>query len=740
MNIKELHATFGGLERRTLRPGPGLTVIQAPNEGGKSTWCAFLRAMFYGIPTRERDKQGTIAEKNRYQPWSGAAMEGEMRLTWQGRDILLRRGPRGSAPFGLFQAVDAATGAPIPQLTGSGEDLTGVSRAVYERSAFIGQGRTAVDAAPDLEARIAALVSTGEEEVSYSQVERQLKAWQNRRKYRQTGLIPTLEEEERQLCALLAQQEAAGERMRRAADAAADLRREQGLLQREEAAYRLRADSRRRQVWEEAQAEQTAAERDFQRIRQALFQGGPTPERETVRDLQEELAAVRSLTQEGRHTDALRATCVEQARQAHHRLDQERFFTGMDPDEARYTARRDAAQAAPRQTRAVALPLALLILAAVCAVGGGVWSPWLFLPGVLLAGGGVLLLWRTLRENRSRLRRQRELLRRYGVDRGEEILRLAEDYAARWEEAAKADETMERTITRVDVIRRERDSRWINLLSTVRAFAPGAKDPVTVSAALSRALFLREKYQQAAQRLESARKLAQTLPPPEEPEEDGGFQPRYDLEETRARLSRTAAALTQAQREEAQAGGELAALGSPAETQARLEELRAQLQSRRAEYDALGLALDGLKEAYDALQARFSPALNRRAGALLAQLTGGKYDSVTVARDFSAQVRAEGEILPHAAAALSQGTVDQLYLAVRLAVCELALPAGDPVPLVLDDALANFDDHRARLALDCLLQLAGERQILLFTCHSREAHYLAGRPDVTICTLSDETN
>ena len=70
-----------------------------------------------------------------------------------------------------------------------------------------------------------------------------------------------------------------------------------------------------------------------------------------------------------------------------------------------------------------------------------------------------------------------------------------------------------------------------------------------------------------------------------------------------------------------------------------------------------------------------------------------------MARDFSAQVRAEGEILPRMASALSQGTVDQMYLAVRLAVCELALPADDPIPLVLDDALANFDDERARLAL-----------------------------------------
>lgn len=54
-------------------------------------------------------------------------------------------------------------------------------------------------------------------------------------------------------------------------------------------------------------------------------------------------------------------------------------------------------------------------------------------------------------------------------------------------------------------------------------------------------------------------------------------------------------------------------------------------------------------------------------------------------------------------------------------------PDDDPVPLVLDDALANFDDSRMGLALDYLTQLGRERQILLFTCHGRERAYLAGR-------------
>ena len=49
MKLLRLTATFGCLDHATLEFGPGLTLIEAPNGGGKSTWCAFLRTMLYGL-------------------------------------------------------------------------------------------------------------------------------------------------------------------------------------------------------------------------------------------------------------------------------------------------------------------------------------------------------------------------------------------------------------------------------------------------------------------------------------------------------------------------------------------------------------------------------------------------------------------------------------------------------------------------------------------------------------------
>ena len=60
--------------------------------------------------------------------------------------------------------------------------------------------------------------------------------------------------------------------------------------------------------------------------------------------------------------------------------------------------------------------------------------------------------------------------------------------------------------------------------------------------------------------------------------------------------------------------------------------------------------------------------------------------------------------------------MDLMYLAVRLAVCELALPSGEPCPLIIDDALVNLDNTRYEQAMSLLKKIALTRQVILFTC------------------------
>ena len=81
--------------------------------------------------------------------------------------------------------------------------------------------------------------------------------------------------------------------------------------------------------------------------------------------------------------------------------------------------------------------------------------------------------------------------------------------------------------------------------------------------------------------------------------------------------------------------GELNTLGDPAATQATLEDARPSLPPGGRNM-ILTLALEGLDEANRAMQARFAPALNQRAGEIMERLTGGRYDRVTLTREFEA--------------------------------------------------------------------------------------------------------
>lgn len=616
MIIKKMTATFGKLEHATLEFHGGLNVIALPNEGGKSTWCAFLRAMLYGIPTRGKGQRGELSEKNRYLPWSGSPMAGEIELTWEGRDITLRRYPKGSNPFGGFEAVDRTTGLDIADITADncGEMLVGVGREVYQRSAFVGQSNAKVDADPELEKRIAALVSSGEEEVSYSQVEKTLKAWLRRRKYNKSGLIPQLEEAARQ----------AGEQLEQI-----------GEFRRQMEANKVQEELLRNQLARLEQEQEIYIKREKW--------GAEEKVRQAYQTAQEDLEASR------------------QALAASH-------FSGREPSQIIAQAQSDLEQVKRLQRGLSGLwgllgvPVGFVL--GILGVKLAGYPPFQVLP--LLFGavlGWLLATVPILAVKRRRRAEAQAILDKYHVASPEDILPQATDYAA--------------------LVDNAKEAQW--------------------------------RYNTAAFHYEQ-------LPPEAKGEAPPPAAPPRSAAQTAAAITAGRSELSRLERDTAALTGRLSALESPEALTARREELAQALAGRQQEYDALVIALEALEEANEDLQARFSPALNHRAGELFSALTGGKYDALTLTRSFEAQVRETGELQPRQAPVLSQGTLDQLYLAVRLAVCELALPSQDPVPLVLDDALASFDDTRMALALDYLKGL--DRQILLFTCHSRERAYL----------------
>ena len=746
MKIKRMTATFGCLDRAALEPGEGFNLIHAPNEGGKSTWCAFLKAMLYGIDTRDRDRKGHLADKNRYQPWSGAPMEGELALEWQGRDITIRRGPKGNVPFGTFSAVYTGTEEKVPGLTAEtcGPALMGVGREVYERSAFIGAGGDlAVTAAPELEKRIAALVSSGEEDVSFSQVQGRLQEWRNRRKVnRSVGLIPRLEGELEQVRNALSALESVTADLARLEGERTALEGQVSELEGELELHRrlARRDLNRRYAQAGEDLEQ--AERQLAALEGETAKMGAIPDREQLRRAQGELQYLKVLDEEIKQGEAALKEADEAYVQAQIAAQDQRF-PGLTADEVAAQVQKDLAEhvsglAFVQNRLALSRVLPLAGLAAALAAAG--WS--LLRTGELLtplfgvgAAALAVLLCAGLLQGRKAKKRQDacdRLLARYEVPAPEELEKLLQDYRSRCQAADGAALQAKNLRGALNDRKARRENSWSDLLAFVHTFAPQAGGLFGCSAALSRALSLDHDLAVARERVEERRRRREDLAA------QGGqdmdtleflVPPARSREETEAELADARARLDRVTRELEQARGRQEAMGDPAALDAQKEELEGRLSRRQREYDALTAALEALQRANARLQERFSPELNRLAGAYLARLTGERYTSVTLNRELEGAAARAEDVLPRSVLALSRGTADQLYLAVRLAVCRLCLP-GKP-PIVLDDALAAFDDRRMALALDLLRELAGEQQMLLFTCHSREGDALANAAGVT---------
>lgn len=678
LRILQANATYGKLNQAQLSLQSGLNVICAPNEGGKSTWSRFLLTMFYGLNTRQR---GELADKNRFQPWSGSPMQGRLELA-VGEDVLTlsRRTQRADSPMGVFSCTYAGTGTPVRGLDAlrCGETLLGVPQSVYQRCAFIPSGSMAIDADADLERRINALISTGEEKISFSQAETRLKRQLHQRKYNRSGAIPLLESEIASLSSAQAEVQDLAER---------ETSLRQQLWQVQEEQVTLRAA-------QQQEAQQRIAEK--QRLLQSL------PDSAALQSINEQLGAVRSMGEQVQQArDA--AAAQEQTIQAQlQELSRNPLHPMTKPE---LEAQLQIQPPAPPQVAQLLISLAL----GLCG-GGFLWYEigqsqllWLCAACAVtaLAAGNFLRLLI------QRIRRQQ--VRRRELQRQEELRKLADSYLPMLEKLEEQRSLLQQRQQAVADSEQRLRATLADLLTVVQKWDTGVHTPTDVRRFVQQMTQRREELTEEIRQAQADALHAQT------PDADGSA----------ARL----------QQQIAQVQGQLAALGGAEDAPQRIARKQEQLHRLQGEYDSLALALDVLRSANTTLQNRFSPELGRRAAEIFADMTGSPWSHILLDREFRLSAEAGSDPTRRSVQLLSSGTADQLYLAVRLAICEMVLPAEQNAPLILDDALLTFDDERLHKTLDYLVRLGEQRQILLFSCQSREADYLASRSGVHILNL-----
>lgn len=751
MKIKKVTATFGNLKNDTLKLSDGLNIIHAPNESGKSTWCAFMRIMLYGINTADRDKTGYLSDKNRYRPWSGDAMSGTMEIEHEGAQITLERSALGSVPMKKFSAVYTGTGEAVPDINGmnAGERLTGVTESVFERTAFIRQAGVHIDQTNELEKRIASIVSSGDEQQSYSETDAKLRAWQRKLKYNRSGIIPQLETE-------LAEAEQQYEKIQSAADGISDMRQEAERLKALRAQLeddlktidRLEIRAEARTVWN-AKNKAEEKQKELNELKKVLTVNGRILTRDDTGALREacaSLPALEEMTEKARNAERAAAAASENAEKA---KAASKLFP-MSPAEASEKAARaselesSAAEARaklmPKKTGTVIFAVAAALL--VCAVLALVLlhDPLIAAAAALIAVAAAAFAVIKSHNRDDSGERLSKLLGETGFDDAASLKTACDEYASLCAAAEKAATDHAAASQSLDSASAALDTAKATALSKIKLIMPGISDASAAGAYISRIEELidrlaKTEFEAAAAKNTFDSLLARCGGVMPELDEEYISAPIRNREDTRAYLERTRTQLELQNEKYNLAAGRLKALGDPAIIGSRIKQLRESLGECNEKYEALALAISVLGESNTEISTRFSPLISAKAGEIMGRLTDGKYESLVFDRSFYAQAKETGRSVSHSALSLSTGANDQLYLALRLAMCETVLPKDEPCPVILDDALVNLDDRRTSAALNELLHIAEKRQVILFTCHDREGKLMKDAENVNVISV-----
>jgi uncharacterized protein YhaN len=219
--------------------------------------------------------------------------------------------------------------------------------------------------------------------------------------------------------------------------------------------------------------------------------------------------------------------------------------------------------------------------------------------------------------------------------------------------------------------------------------------------------------------------------------------PKEELEEYRDQAAQQEEELKEILNEKRHEEGEqrnqlkmLAEQGDLNDALTELEHLKQRLQNAYEEWLAAQMGLHVLQTTRQRYEKEKQPAVIQKAGGYFRQITDGAYHDLVISLGNHQVTVYTEEGIPKRISELSRGTREQLLLSLRLGLIEEYEENGEPLPVVLDDLLVNFDPLRAEQAARALSSFAQNRQVFFFTCHPQMRELFAEQA-VNLIHLSD---
>lgn len=680
---------FGGLRDFVLELSGDAQYLYGENEAGKSTLCAFVAAMFYGLAAKVRGGGLRGDSRSLYMPWGETYMAGTLHFEADGIDYVLKRrfgktnkGDKTS----LMTASDWQEVSIAPDEIG--QKFLGVGEEAFYKTLFISQLGAAFEKGKEdeLMARLSNLETTGDEDTSVQKALSELERAQHEL-ISKTGRGGTIVQSDGEIEALKTELLEAKQRHLSFQSLLADIQR---MTAEKEAAEKELADLLVRRNEANAFLEYQQYKRSVQK------------QEELLEKIKKEQEALLSICQE-KETLLAGKTAAEPVLFLEQdivlKLAEKEAACGVLEKQLQEQAslsqeveklQKKLGEIKPKR---ISVPLvAVMLFFVILTVLLGIFvSPFFYILTAVFALGVFLGFRRgedkeQLALNAMLSEKQDALVRMQAAGSDEKLAAIKGEIQAVFQKAqvgslpdltAKIEEA-KALVYKLDGVEKEevRLSTAIQALEQELASVPPLTEKPAVEYTGPAPEKIDEMYRALQNRqLEREKELAQ-----KQAKVENGF------------LGTRSVSLIESAIEEA------------------LEHRRQLYET----YEAISLAQSVMAECAEELKNTFAPMLNEKSGKLIAELTGGRYQEVRVTDDYKIMLKTPdgSDVVP--AEFVSAGTYDLLYFALRMAVLQTLY---DEIPLlILDDAFMQLDDARQKEAFSWLCQKhAG--QVLYFSCH-----------------------
>lgn len=700
MNISRIHIRgFGKLEDFDISLSKGLNIIYGPNESGKSTLMAFIKAVLYGL------KGGRTTDNKRYLPWSKAVYGGYMNFELDnGNTCRIDR----AFDSGIVKLYDGAfndiTGlfAGGRDKSGIAESLIGINESLFEKTVYVRQLGTRLDApaSKDLLERISNIRQSGFEDISYNRAAAALKNALKEQVGTDRSYTRPLDIINQRLEELYTAKKNLLENLKNLSEA---------KLKQEELNTEIEHLARKEKLFADVIEFCTQRER-LQHL------NGKNDEIRFINDrIQQAQKNIDSLMKE-------KSALEDEAG------NNKNLLKKLQEEQNKYDALQMTESIEKKRSSIKKLNIICLIILLLTAASGAC-IPLGLPPAVpVLSVAAEVILWNLLRlkfknglkeleagffefrEKEQAVKKQAADSRKLEDIFDEQLLNISgrlETETLQYEQLFKRLENISAGFLPPDLAKCEQltdsISEAVNRQMETAVFASGEKELLDS---------IMEYHDEGIYRDINRIKAFIT----------------GELQQKKVRWAAVESSLKQNTKTDPQEAIDL-------EIQDLLDRKK-KLEQRR---EALSLAAKTLEEATDSVRKKYLPVMNRVFNGIFSGITAQKYKDTRAGDNLNIMLNDTGTDTIVPVSSLSSGAADQLYLALRLAVAETVLNIKEGYPLIMDEPFSQYDDERTENTLKFIYEISQKQQVIIFCCKQRECELacrLFGQDACKICSLT----